>query len=154
VSRLRVGSIDVEAETLLAAGKLQIRGGQTAAQPMTGFGPGWGGGAQLFWYGGAVGATLDLLVDVPSTGSWSVEVDLTRAPDYARVQFEVDGNRVLDRFEGYAPQVSGPVTVPLGTFALQPGPRRVSLVIVGRDRASTGWLVGVDRIRLRPVSLP
>jgi hypothetical protein len=38
----------------------------------------------------------------------------------------------------------------LGIFAMQRGQRPVSLMITGRGGASTGFLVGVDRIRLRP----
>lgn len=57
---------------------------------------------------------------------------------------------VRQRFDGYAPQVAGPVTVALGTFAMIKGPRPVSLKIVGRNAASSGWLVGVDRIVLKP----
>ena len=148
--RLRQDVVSVEAETLLASGRFQLRGGQAAAQPMGGFGPGWSGDAQLFWHGGAPGATLDLLVDVPRDGAWVVEIDLTRAPDYGQLAFEVDQHRVAEGFDGYAPGVAGPATVSLGTFAMQRGERPVSLMITGRGRSSTGFLVGVDRIRLRP----
>jgi hypothetical protein len=148
---LRASQVDVEAETLIAAAKIQIRGGHVADQAMTGFGPGWGGGAQLFWGGGAVGGTLDLIVDIPLDGAWTAEVLLTRAPDYGQLQFEVDQHPVTARFDGYAPRVAGPVTVQLGTFTLQAGPRRVSLMIIGKNGQSTGWLAGVDRVRLRRV---
>ena len=148
--RLRQDVVSVEAETLLASGRFRLRGGQAAAQPMGGFGPGWSGGAQLFWHDGAPGATLDLLVDVPRDGAWVVEIDLTRAPDYGQLAFEVDQHRVAEGFDGYAPGVAGPATVSLGTFAMQRGERPVSLMITGRGRSSTGFLVGVDRIRLRP----
>lgn len=150
---LRASQVDVEAETLIAAGKIQIRGGHVVAQAMTGFGPGWGGGAQLFWGGGATGATLDLIVEVPQSGAWAAEILLTRAPDYGQLQFEVDQHPVTARFDGYAPQVAGPVTVQFGTFALQAGPRRVSLMIIGKNGQSTGWLAGVDRVRLRRVGM-
>jgi len=148
---LRASLVEIEAETLVAPGKIQIRGGQAVPQPMSGFGPDWGGGAQLFWGGGAVGATLDLIVDVPQPGAWAAEILLTRAPDYGLLQFEVDQHPVTARFDGYAPQVDGPVTVQLGTFAMQAGPRRVSLMIIGKNAQSTGWLAGVDRVRLRRV---
>ncbi len=141
-----------EAETLLAAGKTRLRGGQTVAQGMTGFGPGWSGDAQLFWHGGAVGATLDLLVDVPADGAWAVEIALTQAPDYGELAFEVDHHPIELRFDGYAPRVAGPVSVALGTFAMIGGPRPVSLKIVGRNPAASGWLAGIDRIVLKPAS--
>jgi hypothetical protein len=139
-----------EAERLLAAGKIVLRGGQAVAQDMAGFGPGWSGNAQLFWHGGAIGATLDLLVEVPADGAWDVEIALTQAPDYGQLAFEVDQHPVRQTFDGYAPGVAGPVSVALGTFAMQQGPRAVSLKITGRNPSATGWLAGVDRIVLKP----
>ena len=148
--RLRNAVTVFEAEQLLSSGKVQLRGGQATAQDMAGFGPGWSGGAQLFWHGGAVGATLDLAIEVPADGAWLVEIALTQAPDYGEIGFEVDHHPVRQRFDGYAPQVAGPVTVALGTFAMIKGPRPVSLKIAGRNAAASGWLVGVDRIVLQP----
>lgn len=139
-----------EAESLAGGDRNRIRGGRVVAQDMTGFGAGWSGNAQLFWHGAAVGATLDLLVDVPRDGAWIVEIDLTQAPDYGKLAFEVDQHPVATRFDGYAPGVRGPVTVNLGVFAMQQGLRPVSMIIEGRNSASSGWLAGIDRIRLRP----
>jgi len=139
-----------EAEHLLTVGKVQIRGGQALIQDMAGFGPGWSGNAQLFWHSGAPGAALDLLIDVPSDGAWVVQIALTQAPDYGQLAFEVDQHPASPAFDGYATGVAGPVTVDLGTFAMQKGPRRVSLKITGRNPASTGLLVGVDRVTLQP----
>jgi hypothetical protein len=139
-----------EAEGLLSSGRTRVSGGQAVAQEMAGFGPGWSGNAQLFWHGGAVGATLDLLVDVPADGAWDVVIELTQAPDYAQLTFEVDRHPVDRPFDGYAPRVAGPVAVPLGSFAMQRGQRPVSLKIIGRNPSSTGFLAGIDRIRLSP----
>ena len=154
VGRMSAAPTVLEAERLLAAGKVQVLGGQAVSQDMAGFGPGWSGNAQLFWHGGAAGATLDLLVDVPSDGAWVVEIALTQAPDYGQLAFEVDHHPVRTGFDGYAPRVTGPVTMALGTFAMIKGPRPVSLKISGRNAASTGFLVGVDRVTLQPASAP
>jgi hypothetical protein len=116
---------------------------------MAGFGSGWSGDAQLFWHGGAVGAVLDLMIDVPQDGAWIVEIDLTSAPDYGQLAFEVDHHPVARQFDGYAPAVAAPVTVTLGTFAMQQGRRPLALKIIGRHGNSTGLLAGIDRIRLR-----
>jgi hypothetical protein len=150
IGQIRPTVLRIEAEGLLRDGAFQLRGGQVVAQPMSGFGPGWGGNAQLFWHGGAVGAVLDLMIDVPQDGAWVVEIDLTRAPDYGQLAFEVDQHPVAAPFDGYAPGVVGPVTVTLGTFAMRAGRRPVSLMITGRNPAATGFLVGIDRILLKP----
>ncbi len=146
------GPIDAEAEALFAAGKVQLRGGRTVSQPMAGFGQGWSADAQLFWLDGAAGATLDFLIEVPRAASYEVEVFLTRAPDYGQLQMEVDGQRSRAGFDGYAPGVMPPVAIALGSYALEPGTRRVSLMIVGKNPSSTGFLVGVDRLRLAPAA--
>lgn len=41
-----------EGENLVNSGKAHVNGGSVAAQPMSGFGSGWSGNAQLFWGGG------------------------------------------------------------------------------------------------------
>jgi hypothetical protein len=52
---------------------------------------GGGGDAQRLWSGGATGAVLDLLLDVRESRRYRVELQLTRAPDYARLKAEVEG---------------------------------------------------------------
>jgi hypothetical protein len=144
------GPIGLEAEGMLAAQKAFAHGGSVAVQSMRGFGNGWSGGAQLFWSGGQVGSWLDLVVDIPAPGTYSMAIYLTKAPDYAQVQVEVDANKALT-FDGFSSRVepSGPVRG--GRFELQAGPRRVRLTITGRNAGSSGLLVGVDRVDLIPV---
>lgn len=144
------GPIGLEAEALLAAQKAFPHGGSVAAQSMRGFGNGWSGGAQLFWSGAQVGSWLDLVVEIPASGTYSMAIYLTKAPDYAQVKVEVDAANALS-FDGFSKRVepSGPVRG--GRFELQAGPRRVRLTITGKNAGSSGLLVGVDRIDLIPV---
>ncbi|HEX9181315.1 MAG TPA: hypothetical protein VF859_13020 [Burkholderiales bacterium] len=146
--------ITIEAEALVKAGKASVNSGGVTVQAMAGFGSGWSGNAQLFWTGGKVGAVLDLVIDVPAPGTYGVELYLTRAPDYGDVKIEVDGKPVAALFNGYAAKVSpgGPLMV--GRFPLQPGPRKVSFMIVGKDRQSTGYFAGIDQVKLYPVGGP
>lgn len=122
-------------------------GGRVASQDMGGFGRTWGGGRQLFWTGGEPGAVLDLPIDVPQSGLWSVILRLTRAPDYADLQFEVGGRRSNIGFSGYAQGVDN-MDAPLGTFSLDAGRQTIAIMIVGRKPASTNYFVGVDRVTL------
>lgn len=146
--------ISIEAEALVKAGKASVNGGKVSAQPMAGFGSGWSSNAQLFWSGGAVGAVLDLVIDVPAPGTYGVELYLTRAPDYGNLKVEVDGKSTPAVFTGYAATVSpgGPLMV--GRFPLQPGPRRVSFMIVGKAQQSSGYFAGIDQVKLYPVGGP
>lgn len=146
----RATQMELEAEALVSAGTFELNGGQARVQQMSGFGGGWSGNAQLFWSGGAPGAVLDLLIEVPAASKYALEIYMTRAPDFGQVSFEVDQKKSEVTFDGMAPQVmtSGPIQ--LGTFPLQAGKRRVSLMIIGKYAQSTNYYVGIDKLRLYP----
>jgi hypothetical protein len=144
-------ALNIEAELLTAPGKFQVNGGKVVMQPMVSFGSGWSGSRQLFWSGGATGAVLDLVVDIPASGTYAVELYLTRAPDYANLRMEIDGKPSSASFVGYAAKVTAPVPLQAGKFPLQAGPRRIAFMIVGKQQQSTNYFVGIDRIRLYPV---
>lgn len=142
--------MEFEAEGLVRAGAVQVAGGDVLVQPMGNFGGGWSGGEQLFWGGGSVGAVLDLVIDVPAPAQYAVEIYMTRAPDYGRVKFEIDGKGSELVFDGMNTEVRATGPQQLGKFPLQAGQRRVSLMIIGRYKDSTGYAVGIDKIRLYP----
>ena len=147
-SRAPAAGTVYEGEALAISGKILVSGGKVAPQPMSGFGQGWSGNAQLLWTGGQPGAVLDLLLDVPVRAVYAVELHMTRAPDFGRLRIQVDGKDVAATFDGYGPAVvpSGPFAV--GSFDLGPGPRKVSFMIVGKHGNATGFLAGIDFIRL------
>jgi hypothetical protein len=139
----------VEAEELVANGKAVVNGGQLVARPVVD-----GSGSQLFWHGGAVGAVLDLKIDVPAASRYAVELYFTRGPEYANLQIEVDGNSSPVSFSGFAPSVMAPAPVQAGTFSLQPGTRNVSFMINGKYQDATGFIVGIDRLVFYPAGPP
>jgi hypothetical protein len=143
-----------EAEDLFRSNKVTVNGGQLGAQPMQGFGAGWSGDTQLFWGGGGVGAVIDLTVDVQKAGRYRVTADLTRAPDFATLGAEVDGQASGLKFDGFSPQVVREERVELGAFTLGPGPRKISFLIVGKNSQSSSYRVGIDRLVLTPLSRP
>ena len=144
----------LEGEGFVKAGRSQAAGGNISVQPMGAFGGGWSGGAQLFWSGGSTGAVLDLKVDIPQAGNYSVELYLTRAPDYANLKLEVDRHPSTVTFNGYSPQVTPAGPMQGGRFVLQRGTRNVSFMIVGKDRLSKGYFAGIDRIVLTRIGDP
>jgi hypothetical protein len=118
---------------------------------MSGFGPAWSGNAQLLWVEGAVGAVLDLLVNVPANGTYALELHMTRAPDYGTVSVEVGGTAAVKHFSGYRKKVLPSGAYPMGNFHLSAGKRRVAFKIIGKAAESTGYLVGIDKIVLTRV---
>ncbi|OOY53760.1 hypothetical protein [Solemya velum gill symbiont] len=144
----RATAVTIEAETLTMLNKSFLRGGKVVVQYMKRFGNSWSGGKQLFWSGGKKKSTLDLNVTVPQAGKWKVEIYLTKAPDYGKLKFNVNGKSAKVKFDGYARRVSGPVKLDLGAFTLKAGSNQIRLTISGKNKASTGYLAGIDWIRL------
>lgn len=136
-----------EAEDLLASARAN---GQVSAQPMGGFGDGWSGGAQLLWTGGSPGAVLSLEFSVRQAAMYALELYLTRAPDYAQISVGLDGQISNAWLDTFGPQVARPVPHQAGTFPLSAGVHRLSLRIQDKSPQSSGYLVGLDQIKLYP----
>ena len=146
--------LNVEGEDLVTSGKILIAGGQIVVQPMKTFGSGWSGDGQLFWSGGSEGAVLDLFIEVPAAATYAMELYLTRAPDYGQLKIQVDGKDAPELIDAYAPRVIAPTPRQIGKFSLGQGERKISFMIAGKHPQATGYLVGIDRIRLYPVGAP
>jgi hypothetical protein len=98
---------------------------------------------------------LDLILDVPVRAVYAVELHMTRAPDFGQLRIQVDGKEVAATFDGYGPTVVPSGSFPVGSFDLGPGPRKVSFMIVGKNGNATGFLAGIDFIRLSsPAQVP
>jgi hypothetical protein len=143
-----IPAITIEAEALLAAGKVVAGRDKASAQAMKPFGAGWSADSQVFWRAGATGETLTLVVDVAEAGSYAVEVYLTHAPDYGSLDLSIDRQRAAVHHDGYAARVTAPVAVSLGRVNLPAGEHRITLKMTGRSRSSTGNYAGIDRVRL------
>ncbi len=147
------GAMVWEGERLFNDRQFTLRGGRLSAQPMNSFGSGWSGDAQLLWVDASNGSALDLQIEIKMPGLYSVSLGLTKGPDYGVIEAAVDGRRSANGFDGYSPQVTR-ARVDLGAFMLQPGRHSISLTIAGKNRQSTGFLVGVDRVMATREKLP
>lgn len=137
-------ALAIEAEAL--AGAAQATQGQVGVQNMRGFGSAWSGGAQLFWGGGQTGAQLRLVFTTTAAERYEVFLQFTRAPDFAVVQVRLDGAPPVT-FDGYAPTVSRD-RVSLGIRELTPGDHELRFAVTTKNRQSSGFNVGLDRIEL------
>jgi hypothetical protein len=171
VHREAVANESVEAEQLVQKGKARASGGELHVQPMAGFGPGWSGDAQLFWTAPGAGAVLDLELQLPKNSRWTLELEMTAAPDYGKVELELDGNVIgleleippppgeekgfrwttLPRtWNGYSSKVEKGSADSRETLrppqVLDGGEHRLRIKVIGKDERSTGYYVGVDRL--------
>jgi hypothetical protein len=137
-----------EAERLRSAVVDGGRAPATQARP-TDDGPAWRGDGQLYW--SPPGATsLTVFVPVSVGGDYGIYLFLTKGPDYGRIVVTVPGFPPAT-FDLWAPQLSGPYAVGLLPMPIGgPGAVGIEVRIEGRNMASTGFALGIDRIVLTP----
>ncbi len=137
-------SAPIEGEMLNA----QVSAGTTQPQGMQGFpADRWSGDSQLWWIGAHPGDRLSLELNAFQKIA-AMELVLTRAPDYAIVQVELDGQPLGGPIDGYAPRVETTGLLRFATPALTPGAHRLSFAILGaNEQAAKGYLFGLDFIR-------
>ncbi len=143
----------VEAESWARSAALS--GGELITQDMQPFGSGWGAGAQLFWrppapVDGPVRNWPELraALEVPAAGSYEILVHHTVAADYGRFRVSL-GDEPVAEVNGYAPDVALR-SVSLGTRTLAAAGHQMVFTVFGKDASSSGYLVGLDRVELRP----
>jgi hypothetical protein len=78
---------------------------------------------------------------------------LTKAPDYAIVQFRVNGKKAGEPVDLYNDKVTNTEPIKLGTFDLRAGDQKLSVEIVGaNDKAAKSYMFGIDRFELKEAS--
>src|SRR5690606_27285457 len=112
----------------------------------------WSSGAQLWWTGGEPGARLDLALPIEQTGSYELEVVLTRAHDYGVVQLLLDGVKVGEPIDLYnAPDVLTTGVLTIAPRQLDMGVHTFSIQILGaHPKAVPAYMVGLDYVRVKP----
>jgi hypothetical protein len=111
----------------------------------------WVNPEQLMWNNTKPNAKLELILETEKEGAFKFVAEMTKARDYAIVQFRINGEKVGEPIDLYNREVvpTGPIEV--GTVNLKAGKQVVEIEIVGKnDAAAPGYLVGIDRLRLVP----
>ncbi|WP_435007921.1 family 16 glycoside hydrolase [Tundrisphaera lichenicola] len=146
------GQISYEGSSLKVAG---VTGGAASFQTemKQRFQGQWANDRQLFWNSPNSGDVLTLDLPVEVAGEFYLGAAFTRAGDYGQIKLALDGkplygDKVIDLFD---PQVrpSGPQM--LGSLPFSPGTKRLTVTVVGKNGASSGYNFGLDEIQLIPV---
>jgi len=125
--------------------------GKVLGQDMTGFGPKWQDGDQLWWTGATPGDKLELVLPVKEEETYDLAVVLTKAPDYGIVQLFVDGRKVAGQIDLYDPKVVATDPIPLGKHKLTEGNHNLGVEILGANpRAIKAYMFGIDVVLFRP----
>jgi putative heme-binding domain-containing protein len=150
------GTKRIEGESLET---LQVTAGDTETQNMSSFPAGdWSGDAHLWWTGAEPGAELILqLPTVEKPGQYAVKVILTKARDYGRVQFYLNGRKAGDPIDLFQPpqddraDVLRTAPIELGTFDLGKEPARLRVEMLGANPdAVKQHYFAIDQLLLVP----
>jgi hypothetical protein len=107
----------------------------------------WVNGDQLCWTCIAPGGKLNLRVPVKSSGAYRLNLALTKAPDYVKVQFHLDGKKIGEAVDCY--HSGGVVVVPcsLGIHSLEAGDHTLTVEVVDINRnVAKSDVFGLDTI--------
>jgi len=136
----------------LSAGGFRILGeppGHVQTQGMQTFKQGtWKNNDQLWWTGGKPGNKLDIALPVEEAGTYELSAVLTKARDYAIVQFHVNGKKAGEPIDLYNdPDVISTEPISLGTHELAKVNNKLTVEIVGaNEKAIKAYMFGMDRL--------
>lgn len=138
-----------EGETLAVTAKTTA--GAAKPQNMKNFtGARWSGDAQLFWSGGKEGDSLEIELTASEKATYTLELVLTRAPDFAIVQPALDGKPLgapIDLYQFAKVGTTGVLEHAVGELAA--GAHKLTLKITGTNpNAVQNRFVGLDYVRL------
>ncbi len=136
----------IEGEGLKVSNKT---GGSVTTQGMEIFTGGkWSGDQHLWWTDAKPGDKMNLDVPVHKAGRYTVLVRMTKAPDYGIVQLYLDDKKVGQPIDLYNATVVPTGEISLGTMDLFVGEHKLTVEIVGKNEKSTGYLFGLDYVKL------
>ena len=115
----------------------------------------WNGGSQLWWSGGQAGDTIELEINVPVAGKYSLFGCFTNAPDYGIVKISVDGQTLLESLDLYSKTLKRSEELALGSLDLKQGVQKLQIELIGKNKnAVPGMMFGLDYLLLTAASDP
>lgn len=140
--------IVIEGESLVRTARSTQ--GRVAGQNMSGFGRAWSGDAQLSWVPPQDGHQLYLSVPVRAAGEYEIAIYYTRANNCGDFIVFVGRKQLGGTQPGYSANVVQSGRVVLGRAVLSGGNNQFVITGAGKDARSIGWVVGLDKLELRP----
>jgi hypothetical protein len=97
-----------------------------------------------------LGGYLEVEIDAPRTGNYTLGITFTQAPEFGIVAVSVDGKCVGEPFDGFAEKVCRCEKDAFGRLALMEGRHRLRFTAVGRNPRASAFHFAVDCLTLRP----
>jgi len=133
------GAIEAEKLPVLASS-----GDPLSPQDMTPFSGMWNNNEQLFFRPDSVGDYFVIELPVEKSGTYEIIGYFTKAPDYGIFKTYIDGKEIGKPFDGFYSTVVPSGAVNLGRMRLEAGKHMIKFEVVGKNKASTGYFIGVD----------
>jgi hypothetical protein len=109
----------------------------------------WSGDAHLWWINAKPGDRLELALPVETSARYEVTAQLTKARDYGIVQLWLDGKKLGEPIDLYAPNVLPLSNVKLGLHDLPAGVHKLTVEITGaNEKAVKSYMFGLDYVKL------
>jgi hypothetical protein len=116
----------------------------------------WSNGAQLAFLANRPNTSFDLAFRVPVEADYALGAHLTKASDYGKVTFLLDGRPLIDgdTWDGYRATGMASEYVPLGGAHLTVGQHRLTIKVVGTNPASVNlrYVAGIDYLSVVAVN--
>ena len=94
------------------------------------------------------GAIVEVSFKLASPGKYRLRALATRAPDYGKIRFALDGTNIERTFDLFCVDVAPAGSLELGTHSLQEGPHTLRITVVDKNSLSTNYFFGIDTIDL------
>jgi len=109
----------------------------------------WSGRAQALFENFTPDARMTLRFEIPESATYDVSTVFTRAPDFGVYEFSIDGRRLGERQDGFAPAIERSQPTALGAVDLAEGSHTFTLTVVDKNALSSNYFAGLDLIELR-----
>jgi len=112
----------------------------------------WSGNEQFILKAGKSGDFVRLYINVPKSGNYNLSAVFTKAKDFGIAQHYIDGIAVGGAVDLYNPSVVRTSEATIGSIYLEEGLHILTVKVIGKNEASTGFFYGLDFLRLRVVN--
>ncbi|MFC1713614.1 ArnT family glycosyltransferase [Candidatus Poribacteria bacterium] len=139
----------IEAESLKV---VDSSGDKAVQQDMSGVGPYWSDNSQLHAETDAKDDYIVLAFPVTAKGLYNVSICLTKAGDFGRMQFFMNGEPVGKVFDGYNGKVVHSGVLSIGETYLYDGENQLRVQIADKNKRASDFRFGVDCFIIKQVS--
>ncbi len=99
---------------------------------------------QLWWTGAKPNDQMNVVIHTDKSGAQELRVVLTKARDYGKVQFTLDGKELGEPLDLYNETVVRTKPITLGTVDIPAGDHVLGVKILGKNEKSVDYMFGLD----------